>query len=36
MEQLLATSVTINVYNFEYPVDESLLEKVKELLALQG
>lgn len=33
MEELLATSVTINVYNFEHPIDESLLEKVKELFA---
>ena len=31
MEELLATSVTINVYDFEHPVEENLLEKVEEL-----
>lgn len=33
MDQILATSVTINIYDFEHPVGESLLEKVKELFA---
>ncbi|SDW50913.1 hypothetical protein SAMN05216391_109100 [Lachnospiraceae bacterium KHCPX20] len=31
MDQILATSVTINIYNFEHPIEENLLEKVKEL-----